>query len=218
MDNPRIITISLNIDRRTVFFLVTAFFLSWRPGYLGSETLTLTTYYPAPYGGYVNLLTTGQTLLARDGGNVGIGTGATAPIDRLTVSGTGTAISALDGGVRNRFFSSSAAGGGYVGTSSNHPLRLRTNDSDRITIASGGEVQVAGNMRVAGYILGQCTTKSYTTSNGTSFCDAGQTIFQTFGNGVVQEYGYLSSAGGTPSGRIGIGADWNGTMMCCRMN
>ena len=40
----------------------------------GSETLTMTTYYPAPYGGYASLLTTGQTLLARDGGSVGIGT------------------------------------------------------------------------------------------------------------------------------------------------
>lgn len=40
---------------------------------LGSETLTLTTYYPAPYGAYAAMLTTQQTLLARDGGSVGIG-------------------------------------------------------------------------------------------------------------------------------------------------
>jgi len=40
----------------------------------GSETLQITTYYPAPYGGYTRLLTTDTTLLARDSGNVGIGT------------------------------------------------------------------------------------------------------------------------------------------------
>ncbi len=35
-----------------------------------SENLTITTYYPAPYGGYVSILTTGGTILARDSGNV----------------------------------------------------------------------------------------------------------------------------------------------------
>ena len=39
-----------------------------------SETLNITTYYPAPYGGYVSLLTTNNTYLARDAGSVGIGT------------------------------------------------------------------------------------------------------------------------------------------------
>lgn len=66
----------------TLLFL---FFLVWHPGYLGSETLTFTTYYPAPYGGYVSLLTTGRTLLARDSENVGIGTGS--PSAKLHVRG-----------------------------------------------------------------------------------------------------------------------------------
>lgn len=46
---------------------------------LGSETLTLVTYYPAPYGGYASILTTGRTLLARDGNNVVIGAPALTP-------------------------------------------------------------------------------------------------------------------------------------------
>jgi hypothetical protein len=49
------------------------------------ETLTMTTYYPSPSGVYRKLVSTAQTLLARDGGNVGIGT--SAPRSRLTVSG-----------------------------------------------------------------------------------------------------------------------------------
>src|SRR5581483_4582816 len=44
------------------------------PQYLGSETLTMVTTYPSPMGVYKNIVTTGQTLLARDGGQVGIGT------------------------------------------------------------------------------------------------------------------------------------------------
>ena len=38
------------------------------------EDITLDTYYPAPTGVYTNMITTQQTILARDSGNVGIGT------------------------------------------------------------------------------------------------------------------------------------------------
>lgn len=41
---------------------------------LRSDTLKLSTYYPAPSGVYKKIITTAQTVLARDGGNVGIGT------------------------------------------------------------------------------------------------------------------------------------------------
>ena len=52
-------------------------------GELGSENVTLTTYYPAPSGAYTRMITTGETLLARDGGNVGIGT--TSPTAKFAV-------------------------------------------------------------------------------------------------------------------------------------
>ena len=38
---------------------------------VASESVTLTTYYPAPSGVYVQMITTGNTFLARDGGRVG---------------------------------------------------------------------------------------------------------------------------------------------------
>ncbi|MFI5360684.1 MAG: hypothetical protein ACHQ49_01840 [Elusimicrobiota bacterium] len=40
---------------------------------VASESMTLTTYYPAPSGVYLQMITTGNTYLARDGGQVGIG-------------------------------------------------------------------------------------------------------------------------------------------------
>lgn len=43
-------------------------------GELGSENVTLTTYYPAPSGMYTQMVVTGKTILARDGNRVGIGT------------------------------------------------------------------------------------------------------------------------------------------------
>ena len=55
------------------------------PGFLLAEEMTMTTYYPAPYGGYNSILTTGNTFLARDGGNVGIGTNS--PSTKLHVNG-----------------------------------------------------------------------------------------------------------------------------------
>lgn len=42
-----------------------------------SETVQLTTYYPAPYGAYASMLTTSNTFLARDNGNVAIGSSVT---------------------------------------------------------------------------------------------------------------------------------------------
>lgn len=79
------ISLKLNFSRRQITVLLAFFLLAWHPGFIGSETLTLTTYYPAPYGGYVSLLTTNQTLLARDGGNVGIG--IAGPGSKLHVAG-----------------------------------------------------------------------------------------------------------------------------------
>ncbi len=49
------------------------------------ESITLDTYYPAPTGIYTNMITTQQTILARDGGSVGIGT--MRPQAELDVSG-----------------------------------------------------------------------------------------------------------------------------------
>ncbi|MFI5348087.1 MAG: hypothetical protein ACHQ2Z_00965 [Elusimicrobiota bacterium] len=41
---------------------------------VASENVTLTTYYPAPSGVYTQMITTGNTFLARDNGKVGVGT------------------------------------------------------------------------------------------------------------------------------------------------
>lgn len=72
--------------RKYYSFSLVLFFLCCAARPALAEELTLTTYYPAPYGGYAKLLTTGSTFLARDAGNVAIGkTGETN--DKLLVNG-----------------------------------------------------------------------------------------------------------------------------------
>jgi len=66
--------------------LVSVIYLTAIPKLADTENLVITTYYPAPYGGYVSLLTTNNTWLARDAGRVGIGTAS--PQSKLEVVGT----------------------------------------------------------------------------------------------------------------------------------
>ena len=50
-----------------------------------AETVSISTYYPSPYGSYKSLDTTDETHFATDGGNVGIGT--KEPSSKLAVNG-----------------------------------------------------------------------------------------------------------------------------------
>ncbi|MFH1640505.1 MAG: hypothetical protein ABIA66_00940 [Candidatus Omnitrophota bacterium] len=61
-----------------VFFISSVFLLSF-----AEETLTVTTYYPSPYGSYNELTTADNTYLATTGGSVGIGT--TSPQHKVQI-------------------------------------------------------------------------------------------------------------------------------------
>jgi len=67
-----------------------------------AETYTLETYYPSPVGAYYNLVVTSDTVLARDGGSVGIGTSVPAAGVALGVNGfvsvASTTVLASNGG------------------------------------------------------------------------------------------------------------------------
>lgn len=64
---------------------------------LGSESVTLTTYYPAPSGVYTQMITTNNTFLARDGGALGIGTSATLGAgDKVAIMGGNVGIGTTD--------------------------------------------------------------------------------------------------------------------------
>ena len=79
------IRLDLSFGARSMRGLMTAAMIFSAVTEVASESVTLTTYYPAPSGVYTQMITTGNTFLARDGGKVGIGT--TAMQGRLDVVG-----------------------------------------------------------------------------------------------------------------------------------
>lgn len=80
------ININLQLTGRELIIFLCLALILFPALSLNSETLTLTTYYPAPYGGYANLLTTSNTWLARENGLVGIG--VRNPSAKLDIAGT----------------------------------------------------------------------------------------------------------------------------------
>jgi hypothetical protein len=84
------IHIDLCLTRKTILAGATLMLLAVCAGDLASESVTLTTYYPAPSGDYAQMLTTGQATLARDTGRVDVGTNlesAGQPTVKLHVNG-----------------------------------------------------------------------------------------------------------------------------------
>jgi len=66
--------IHIRIDKTTVVFAAAAVILAIAVHYAISASIETTLTYPSPSGVYHTMITTAQTLLARDSGNVGIGT------------------------------------------------------------------------------------------------------------------------------------------------
>ncbi len=64
---------------------------------LGSESVTLSTYYPAPSGVYTNMIATGNTQLARDGGVVNVAN-SYSNSTKLTVNGNTNVRGTMDVG------------------------------------------------------------------------------------------------------------------------
>ncbi len=80
----------LTFSRRFIAFTGAAAMMLCAVPELDSESVTLSTYYPAPSGVYTNMITTGNTYLARDGGAASkVGIGTASPLEKLVVVGKG---------------------------------------------------------------------------------------------------------------------------------
>lgn len=233
MENMEELNIRLSFSRKSALPLLAVFFLCWRPGFIGSESLTLTTYYPAPYGGYVSILTTGNTVLARDGGVAGsyvrIGPGYNnnnARRDASVKLEVGSGDISTDRSVRwgiNRGTLSQDQGasielGGtgtpYIDFSQNmgedFSARLMLTQAGRLTVTSDlsvtRDLYVGRDLFIAagGRLRGLCYTKSYV-QGATTFCN------NTANERVVTWYGSAAPTCGMlfRGGELQNAANWS---------
>ena len=229
METTQNMVVELKLTRERVLVLLTALFLTWRPGFLGSENLTLTTYYPAPYGGYVNILTTNNTYLARDGGAVSVGASSAGTGTKLTVKG-GIAVgpsASNEYGYFNLDQGGSLELGG-VGTAetpyidfhglndatADYSLRLigqRKTTGERALKLQGTDAGGMGHLLITGFLLSQCETVAYTNGSA-SYCGGtpARSVYYTImwrGNSSKQ----LDAA---TAATLPV----SGTMLCCRIS
>jgi len=208
--------INLTFSRRFLRGLTAAVFMLCAVPELDSESVTLSTYYPAPSGVYTNMITTGNTYLARDGGaatRVGIGT--TGPAQKLDVIGSiRIGGGSLTGpyGLTPNYTNWNAYGTGDGGAAiynSNEAayqsLMLVGNDSGGTLrrVKVWDEMTVNGSLRATSTIIytgAACIDTLY--GFGVVNCPAG--TYATYTTGIMVKK--MTTSGTT---------DPSGTMLCC---
>lgn len=63
MKNTEEMIVKIRISARYMLAAIALALIVWRPAVIESSSMTMTSYYPAPYGGYNQLLATGQAYL-----------------------------------------------------------------------------------------------------------------------------------------------------------
>lgn len=185
------------MSRRYLLAALTLMFMVVGVGDLASESVTLTTYYPAPSGVYTQMITTGQTWLARDGGGVSVGTTNTPS------SGTGMAVmggSLAVGTITQKNeldVAGGAALGAYGGSSVAPGNGLIVSGSVGIGTAGPGyklEVNGSGGANIDTYVHGRIMTGDGSNSGGV-WLDSAQNMF-IGQNGATAAGIYVSGAAG----------------------
>ncbi|HBA59613.1 MAG TPA: hypothetical protein DCZ92_02075 [Elusimicrobia bacterium] len=225
----RNISVEFKLTRDRALGLLVVLFLTWRPGFLGSENLTLTTYYPAPYGGYVNILTTNNTLLARDGGSVSVGTLSAGTGTKLTVKG-GIAVGPTSAGGYG-YFNLDQGGslelGGYATSetpyidfhglsdgTADYSIRMigsRDTSGRRLLRLVGTETGGIGNMEITGILWKHCDSMPYTNGSMT-YCggsSANSAYYTIMWRGNSSRQFDAATASSLPT---------SGTIVCCRIS
>jgi len=243
MDTNMEMKISFSFSRRAALFVLAGFFLAWHPAFLGSETLNITTYYPAPYGGYVGIMTTDQTLLARDGGQVGIGLGSGGvpqyKVDmagNLLVRGTNNSPTKADPNTPGSTLVYNTPGEGstirMVGSNSSRLYLENLNGTFRIindgwsaelfTVAQNGDTHIGRDLYITNGILRNLCREVGYGIGASPGCQSGERVVAWYGDGTPRFCGLMLDPGG---GALNSADAWVphcvndavGVMLCCRI-
>jgi hypothetical protein len=228
MENEKVVVLQIKLTRNRCLLLLALAFLCYHPHLAGSETLTLTTYYPAPYGGYVSLLTTDKTILARDNGSVALGAGGAGA---LTMTGNGQPVKLdmrgggieMDGGLTIHSRGRMHIAGEellYLLNKNGVIVGQEWGGNGNLTV-EGSEI-IGSDLTVGGTINGLCVKQAYTKTGNQSCPTAGQIVVAHWGDNLPtnQIIGFLPRGpGDIVNGTfIGLGEDYGGTMLCCKFN
>lgn len=231
----RPLVIKIQIGPWTAWCGTVAVLMAGLPAQLGSETLTLNTYYPSPLGVYRRIITTGtgnmHTVLARDDARVGIGN-VTSPSYKLHVQGD---VYADGGWLRvngdRGWYNETHAGGVYMQDST----WVRTYNSK--SFYSPATIRADGDMR-APIFYDQNDPSYYANPNGWSrmwgiqpscywrpFGNSGWTYCNDTGNERAVNFDYTGGFFTIPYGAMTTGTNlyqitWptTGNMLCCRIH
>lgn len=112
----------------------------------GTQTLTNKTLTNPAINGFTgdtSVINVGSGQFYKDAsGNVGIGTAS--PSEKLSIAGAANVFASLlsTGGVKTQLNAADATGAGAIGTVTNHPFRLETNNLERMRIDTSGNVGI----------------------------------------------------------------------------
>jgi len=235
------------VRRISYVSLMSFIYLTAIPKLANTENLVITTYYPAPYGGYVSLLTTNNTWLARDAGSVGVGTAA--PGEKLDVVGnvraSGAIYSTQPGGYAQTYLQQwGLLGNGdiYIEPAGGRTLYLtdQWQYTGRLDIRFGstqfntGNVYIAnslgigmwpsyrldvnGDVRILGTLYGLCAWRWDDGGYYWHSCASNERIVGFVGNSFTSEG---ACGDQTPTNSCSFGGSRlvpsNGYMICCRI-
>ncbi len=173
------IVLEFPLTPRRFFLWAFLIILACLPLDLGSENLTLQTYYPSPLGAYAQLTSTDQTTLARDGGNAAVGQpsanpGHAGPAAAGNLSaqqgigsmgwGPGPSAAGFQGGVNSQ-------DGEFHGTLWSNTLTVGGPDANHAADNGNFTVDSAGNVNAKDICLwsGRCLSSSMTRFQTLSF-------------------------------------------------
>lgn len=187
------IRFDIRVGAGTLRFALAAGLLTFTASELASESVVLTTYYPAPSGVYTQMITTGNSYLARDGGGVSVGNNngvaASRPLSvtetmgfvnntTLRTATDGTQLGLEGGGVNFQAWNFEA---GYLRFGTSNTERMRVNALGNVGVGTPSPVSrldVVGDLTVRPPAA--CTEVSYDYSSvagGTIvLCPAGQYV------------------------------------------